>query len=108
MRGERRRSFWRAAIVTCGIGLFLLLLIFGLALMLGQWEQFGGPKVALLEVNGLITDSEGVIRQIQHHIENETVQAFVIRINSPAAGWLPLRKFMRRSKRFARSMKSRS
>ncbi len=86
MRGERRRSFWRAAIVTCGIGLFLLLLIFGLALMLGQWEQFGGPKVALLEVNGLITDSEGVIRQLRHHIENETVQAFVIRINSPGGG----------------------
>lgn len=86
MRGERRRSFWRAAIVTCGIGLFLLLLIFGLALMLGQWEQFGGPKVALLEVDGLITDSEGVIRQIRRHIENETVQAFVIRINSPGGG----------------------
>lgn len=87
--GERRRSFLRAAIVTLGIGLFLLLLIFGLAFFLGKWDEFGGPKVALLEVDGLITNSEQVIEHIRHHMENETVRAFVIRINSPGGGVAP-------------------
>lgn len=86
MGGERRRSFWRAALAIFGIGLFLLFLILGLAFLLGKWDQFGGPKVALLEVNGLIADSEKVIEQIRHHVENETVRAFVIRINSPGGG----------------------
>lgn len=86
MGGERRRSFWRAALSIFGIGLFLLFLILGLAFFLGKWDQFGGPKVALLEVNGLIATSEKVIEQIRHHLENETVRAFVIRINSPGGG----------------------
>lgn len=89
MAAEPRRSFFRAVIVTLGIGLFLLLLIFGLAFVLGKWEQFGGPKVALLEVDGVITSSEKFIEQIQHHIANETVRAFVIRINSPGGGVAP-------------------
>jgi protease-4 len=89
MAREPRRSFFRAVIVTLGIGLFLLLLIFGLAFMLGKWDQFGGPKVALVEVDGLITGSEKVIEQIQHHVANETVRAFVIRINSPGGAVAP-------------------
>ncbi len=86
MRGEGKRSFFRALLVTGGIGLFLLLLIFGVAFLLANREQFGGPKVALLEVDGIISDSERIIEQIRHHIENQTVQAFVIRINSPGGG----------------------
>ncbi len=86
MPAERRRSFLRAFMVTAGIGLFFFLLIFGVALLLGYREHLGGPKVALVEVDGIITDSEGIVSQIRHHIENETVQAFVIRINSPGGG----------------------
>lgn len=86
MRTERRRPFIRALLVTTGIGLLILLLIFGVAFLLGKREQFGGPKVALLEVDGIIGDSEGIIEQIRRHIENQTVRAFVIRINSPGGG----------------------
>ncbi len=86
MRAEGKRSFLRAVIVVGAIGLFFFLLIFGMAFWLGNRDQFGGPKVALLEVNGLISESDGIIKQIQHHIENPTVQAFVIRINSPGGG----------------------
>lgn len=86
MRAERRRPFIRALLVTTGIGLLILLLIFGVAFLLGKREQFGGPKVALLEVDGIISGSEGIIEQIRRHIENQTVRAFVIRINSPGGG----------------------
>lgn len=86
MSAERSRSFWRAFLVTAGIGLFFFLLIFGVALLLGNREQWGGPKVALVEVDGIITESKAVVNEIRHHIENQTVRAFVIRINSPGGG----------------------
>ncbi|MFQ5882633.1 MAG: signal peptide peptidase SppA, partial [Candidatus Methylomirabilales bacterium] len=40
----------------------------------------------LVEVEGIITQSEEVVAQIRHHVENRTVRAFVIRINSPGGG----------------------
>ncbi|MFQ5846450.1 MAG: signal peptide peptidase SppA [Candidatus Methylomirabilales bacterium] len=102
MRAGRRRSFWRAVIVIGAIGLFFFLLIFGVAFLLGNREQFGGPKVALLEVDGIITESEGVIEQIRHHVENRTVQAFVIRINSPGGGVAPSQEIYEEIKKIRR------
>ncbi len=86
MPGERKRSFLRALLVTAGIGLFFLLLIFGAATLLSQREHFGGPKMALVEVEGVISESDRIVDQLRHHRENPTVRAFVIRINSPGGG----------------------
>lgn len=86
MPGERKRSFLRAILVTGGAAVVFLVLIFGAAALLSQREHFGGPKMALVEVDGIISESEGVIEQIHHHLENPTVRAFVIRINSPGGG----------------------
>lgn len=86
MSGERKRSFLRAILITAGIGLFFFVLIFGAAALLSNREHFGGPKMALVKVDGIISESEEVIEQIHHHLENPTVRAFVIRINSPGGG----------------------
>ncbi|MFQ5532330.1 MAG: signal peptide peptidase SppA [Candidatus Methylomirabilales bacterium] len=86
MPAERRRSFLRAVLITGGIGLFFFLLILGVGFLLAHREQLGGPKVALVEVDGIIEESKRVVDQIRHHVENQTVQAFVIRINSPGGG----------------------
>ena len=86
MSGERKRSFLRAVFVTGGIALFFLVLVFGAAAVLSKREHFGGPKMALVKVDGIISESEDVITQIRHHLENPTVRAFVIRINSPGGG----------------------
>ena len=86
MPGERKRSFLRAIVVTGGAVVVFLVLIFGAAALLSNREHFGGPKMALVEVDGIISESEGVIEQIHHHLENPTVRAFVIRINSPGGG----------------------
>lgn len=83
---ERRRPFFRALLIVSGVGLFFLLLILGVAYYLGSREQFGGPKLALIEVDGVITDSEEIIEQIRRHLENPTIRAFVVRINSPGGG----------------------
>lgn len=42
--------------------------------------------MALVEVEGLISESDQIVDQLRHHRENPTVQAFVIRINSPGGG----------------------
>ncbi|MEA3509790.1 MAG: hypothetical protein U9R33_04900, partial [candidate division NC10 bacterium] len=63
MPAERRRSFLRAVLITGGIGLFFFLLILGVGFLLAHREQLGGPKVALVEVDGIIEDSKRVVDQ---------------------------------------------
>jgi protease-4 len=44
---------------------------------------FFGPKVALLELEGVIVDADELIRELKAHRDNPLVRAVVIRINSP-------------------------
>lgn len=43
----------------------------------------GGQKVAVVEVAGLILESEPVVRELGEHRENPSVRAVVVRVNSP-------------------------
>jgi len=45
-----------------------------------------GQKVALVEVKGVITASEDVVRQMKQHRENKSIKAIVLRIDSPGGG----------------------
>jgi len=42
-----------------------------------------GPRVAVVELEGVITDTGDLIRDLRRHRENPLVKAVVIRINSP-------------------------
>ena len=42
-----------------------------------------GPRVAIVELEGIITDVDDVVRDLKSHRENPAVRAVVIRINSP-------------------------
>lgn len=75
-------------IISVAISLSLLLL-FSLAFSFGRWERFGGSKVALITVEGVILDSKEVIEQLEKHRTNPTVKAIVLRINSPGGGVAP-------------------
>ncbi len=44
---------------------------------------FFGPKVALVELEGIILDADELVRELKAHRENPIVRAVVIRINSP-------------------------
>jgi protease IV len=64
------------------IGLFLL--------VAGSWGRSGGdggalfgPKVAVVELEGLIAETDDLVRELRQHRENPSVKAVVIRINSP-------------------------
>lgn len=42
-----------------------------------------GPRVAIVELEGIITDVDELVRELKSHRENPSVRAVVIRINSP-------------------------
>ena len=42
-----------------------------------------GPRVAIVELEGIITDVDDLVRDLKSHRENPNVRAVVIRINSP-------------------------
>ena len=81
-----RRLPLRGLAVAGGVGLFFFAAVFAIAYLTGLRETFGGPKVALVEISGVITDSKEVTDQLERHLENPTVRAFLIRINSPGGG----------------------
>jgi protease-4 len=81
-----RRSALRALAVAAGAGLLFFAAVFAVVYLTGLRETFGGPKVALVEVTGVITDSKEVTDQLEQHLQNPTVRAFLIRINSPGGG----------------------
>jgi protease IV len=42
-----------------------------------------GPRVAIVELEGIITDVDDIVRELKSHRENPAVRAVVMRINSP-------------------------
>ena len=69
-------------VVVGVVGLFLL--------AGGSWGRGGGdggslfgPKVAIVELEGLIAETDDLVRELRQYRENPSIKAVVIRINSP-------------------------
>jgi protease IV len=69
-------------VVVGVVGLFLL--------VGGSWGRGGGdggslfgPKVAIVELEGLIAETDDLVRELRQHRDNPNIKAVVIRINSP-------------------------
>jgi len=79
----------RAVFLTFGItlGVFLLFFVAVLTVLTylegGEILSLAGERVALVEVEGVILDADEVVGQLKEHLENSTVKAVVVRINSP-------------------------
>jgi protease IV len=43
----------------------------------------GGPKVAIVEIEGVIVDADDALRELKDHLDDPSVRAVVVRINSP-------------------------
>jgi len=43
----------------------------------------GGPRVAVVEIEGIIVDGSSAVRELREHAENPAVKAVVLRVNSP-------------------------
>ncbi|HEY7516886.1 MAG TPA: signal peptide peptidase SppA [Methylomirabilota bacterium] len=81
-----RRLTVVVATVLVFIGVAALFLVFGTSM--GRTGDGGGaplfgPRVAVVELEGLIAETDDLVRELRHYRDNPSVRAVVIRINSP-------------------------
>ena len=78
----------RAALVAVGVGLGIVVLFLGtvwvfMATLGEDGLPTGGPRVAVVEIEGIIVDGTAAIRELREHAENPSIKAVVLRVNSP-------------------------
>jgi signal peptide peptidase SppA, 36K type len=79
----------RARSLLLGAGLAALLLVvfvvtvWLLMAVLEDGALPGGPRVAVVEIEGIILDGDQIVRELRDHAENPAVKAVVVRVNSP-------------------------
>ena len=79
-----RRLTVVVATVLVFIGVAALFLLFGTSVGRGgEGGPLFGPRVAVVELEGLIAETDDLVRELRHHRDNPSVRAVVIRINSP-------------------------
>ncbi|MBI5182832.1 MAG: signal peptide peptidase SppA [Nitrospinae bacterium] len=68
--------------------LFLIAIIINSFLLEdGIWDK--GDKIALINIEGIITDSRDIIKQITKYKEDSSIKGIVLNINSPGGGVAP-------------------
>jgi len=84
----RRKPFLRGCLTVLLVlgGFFALLLIIS---RMDDLPVARGERVAVIPVNGLISDSEPTIEQLKKFVKDDSVKAIVLRINSPGGGVAP-------------------
>ena len=76
------------------LGLFLAVVSVMLRAPEGGGVAFG-PRVALVELEGIILDVDDVVRDLRSHRENPLVRAVLVRINSPGGVVAPTQELYR-------------
>jgi protease-4 len=85
------------------IGLVLVLVLVGLLLaVLGPSLPFGGDRVAVILIEGVITDPREVVEQLARYRDVSRVKAVVLRINSPGGAVAPSQEIYQEVLRFRR------
>ncbi len=71
------------------LGLFILLIIVSILLVLFQKNMPIGDRIALIHIEGLITDSEETMEELKEYVKNPAIKAIVLRIDSPGGAVAP-------------------
>ena len=76
--------------------LIIIALVVAFLFIFGRFFVKGGDrigdKVAIVTIEGTITESEKIISQIHQHRDNASVKALVLRIDSPGGGVAPVQE----------------
>jgi len=89
--------------IWIGLGVIAALLIFFFTILFfigrfsgGRPGRFAfGDKIAIVEIKGVITQSSGIIEELQLYLEDEGVKAIILRIDSPGGGVGPAQEIHR-------------
>lgn len=71
------------------LGLFILLIVVSILLVLFQKNMPIGDRIALVHIEGLITDSEETMEELKEYVKNPAIKAIVLRIDSPGGAVAP-------------------
>jgi len=89
--------------ILIGLGVIAALLVFFFTVLFfigrytgGRSSRFAfGDKIAIVEVKGVISQSSGVIEDLQQYLADDGVKAIVLRVDSPGGGVGPAQEIYR-------------
>jgi protease-4 len=78
----------RVALIAVGVTVGILVLFIGTVWILMNTVSddglpTGGPRVAVVEIEGIIVDGSTAVRELREHADNPSVKAVILRVNSP-------------------------
>ena len=67
------------------VGIFLVVMIVSLFRLptSESWQKGDGPRVGVVKIEGIILDSERIVRQLNEFSQRKDIEAILVRINSP-------------------------
>ena len=93
---KRKRIF-----IGLGVIAALLIFFFGILSLNGRYSGGKssrlafGDKIAIVEVKGVISQSSGIIEELQQYVDDRDVKAIILRIDSPGGGVGPSQEIYR-------------
>jgi protease-4 len=102
----KKRSFYSVSLVLGLIILFFVGLSFLILAFAGKgplWLR--GEKVGVVEVKGLIADSQDIIKQLDKYRQNSQIKAIVLRVNSPGGAVAPAQEILREIEKIRKTKK---
>jgi protease-4 len=94
-----RRPSWKAVAVTALVFVACFIAILGVLVLREGDFTLGGNRVALVEVEGLILESERLVRELEGHGDDPAIRAVVVRIQSPGGVVAPTQEIYRAIRR---------
>lgn len=88
-----RKKYIKWVLGIAGLFFFIFFIV-----LLGNDLSFG-DKIAVVEVDGIITESESISKQIKEFGERDDIKVIVVRINSPGGGVGPSQEIYREIKK---------
>ncbi len=93
---KRKRILVGLIVIISLLTFFFLLFFVGQYAFRSTSTTFAfGDKIAIIEIRGLITQSQGIIDELHLHRDDERVKAIVLRIDSPGGGVGPSQEIYR-------------
>jgi protease-4 len=86
--------------VTVGVAAFFFLSVLFLLSFMDGGTITVGQRVALVEIEGVIVSGDEIVRELKSHLNNVSVRAVVVRINSPGGVVAPTQEVYQEIRKF--------
>ena len=92
----KSRTLWTGCLITALVVLFFLGLSGVVLALLGKGVIFGpGERVGVVEIQGVLTKSRAIIKQLDRYRDDRNIKAIVLRIDSPGGAVVPAQEILR-------------